>query len=54
MITLAPALRVYLACGVTDMRKYAGSPVMRSPAPEAGIAHTFQAILLRIIMTLPR
>jgi hypothetical protein len=30
MIALAPGLRVYLACGVTDMRKYAGRIVMRS------------------------
>jgi hypothetical protein len=54
MITLAPALRVYLACGVTDMRKYAEPPVMRSPAPKAGIPLAWQAILLCIITTSPR
>jgi hypothetical protein len=31
MIALASGLRVYLACGVTDMRNYADTSVMRSP-----------------------
>ena len=31
MIALPPGVRVYLACGITDMRNYAESPVMRSP-----------------------
>ena len=30
MITLAPGLRVYLACGVTDMRNYADRRVAHS------------------------
>jgi len=30
MITLAPGLRVYLACGVTDMRNYAATTIMLS------------------------
>ena len=28
MIALPPGVRVYLACGCTDMRNYAESPVM--------------------------
>jgi len=31
MIALASGVQVYLACGTTDMRNYAESPVMRSP-----------------------
>jgi hypothetical protein len=31
MIALASGLRVYLACGVTDMRNYAERTIMRSP-----------------------
>jgi len=31
MIALASGVRVYLACGPTDMRNYAESSVMRSP-----------------------
>jgi hypothetical protein len=31
MISLASGLRVYLACGVTDMRNYAEHTIMRSP-----------------------
>jgi hypothetical protein len=34
MIALAPGARVYLACGITDMRNYVASPVMRSPPPK--------------------
>ena len=31
MIVLPSGARVWLACGYTDMRNYAESPVMRSP-----------------------
>jgi hypothetical protein len=54
MIALASNVRVWLACGHTDMRRYAESPVMRSPAPEASIALAYQAIPLRIITIFPR
>ena len=54
MIPLPAGVRVWLAVGRTDMRKYAESPVMRSPTPEASIALAFQTILLPIIMTSPR
>jgi hypothetical protein len=30
MISLDSGLRIYLACGVTDMRNYAVSMIMRS------------------------
>jgi hypothetical protein len=36
MIALPPGVRVYLACGVTDMRNYAESAVMRSPQQLSG------------------
>ena len=49
MIAVPPGVRVYLACGTTDMRRYAESPVMRSRALEASIALAYQAILPRII-----
>ena len=37
MIALSSGLRVYLACGVTDMRNYAECLVMRSASPGASI-----------------
>ena len=49
MIPVPSGVKVWLASGATDMRRYAESPVMRSPAPEASIALAYQAILLRII-----
>jgi hypothetical protein len=34
MIVLPSGVRVWLACGYTDMRNYAESAVMRSPSAE--------------------
>ena len=36
MIALASGLRVYLACGVTDMRNYAVRWIMWSPVRRGG------------------
>ena len=52
MIALSPAARVYLACGVTDMRNYAECMVMRSASLGANIAAVYPATPLRIITTL--
>jgi hypothetical protein len=49
MIALSPAARVYLACGVTDMRNYAECLVMRSARLGASIAAVYPATPLRII-----
>jgi len=35
MISLASGLRIYLACGVTDMRNYVATMIMRSPIGSA-------------------
>ena len=32
MIVVSPGVRVYLACGITDMRNYAERRLMRSPS----------------------
>ena len=52
MIALASGVRVYLACGVTDMRNYAECLVMRSARLGASIAVVHPATPLRIITTL--
>jgi hypothetical protein len=41
MITLPSGVRVWLACGVTDMRNYAESSVMRSPPAKQGSRRHF-------------
>jgi hypothetical protein len=41
MIALPPGVRVYLACGVTDMLNYAESSVMRSPSAERRLKRPF-------------
>ena len=43
MIALPPGVRVYLACGVTDMRNYAECLVMRSARLGASIAAVYPA-----------
>jgi hypothetical protein len=50
MIAFPSSVRVWLAAGRTDMRRYVESPVMRSAAPEASIALICRAKLLRIIL----
>ena len=45
---LPPALRVYLACGFTDMRNYAECLVMWSARLGASIAAVYPATPLRI------
>ncbi len=42
MIALASGLRVYLACGSTDMRNYAERLVMRSTRLGASITAVFR------------
>ena len=49
MIALASGVRVYLACGTTDMRNYAECLVMRSARLGASIAAVYPATPLRII-----
>jgi len=34
MIPVPSGVRVWLATGATDMRRYAECPIMRSPVPE--------------------
>jgi hypothetical protein len=53
MIALPAGVRVYLACGVTDMRNYAESLVMRSPRQSPGITAVDQVIALRIFQLRP-
>jgi hypothetical protein len=42
MIALASGLRVYLACGITDMRNYAEGTIMRSPRRQHGRRRGFR------------
>jgi hypothetical protein len=49
MISLASGLRIYLACGVTDMRNYVERRIMRSPWQHERAATAFREGLLRII-----
>ncbi len=52
MIAMPAGMRVWLANGHTDMRRYAECPVMRSVRPGASVARTQSAALLRIITIL--
>lgn len=45
MITVPAGVRIYLACGATDIRNYAGSMIMRGPRREVAARHGFLARL---------
>jgi len=44
MIPVPSGMRVWLATGATDMRRYAECPIMRSPVPEASMALIYRPV----------